>query len=114
MSVLPKKFQDSNYVKQKKLLVSQIGIPSQMVKADKLFTTCNDKRDPEGRKLKSISEKILIQMAAKGGATPWAVKNMVIDGNESMVVGFDTYHDTANKGTSYGAMVSSFNNLFTR
>ena len=29
-------------------------------------------------------------------------------------MGFDTYHDSVNKGTSVGALVSSTNNTFTK
>lgn len=32
----------------------------------------------------------------------------------TMVVGFDASHDTMNKGLSYGALVASLNNNFTR
>ena len=31
-----------------------------------------------------------------------------------MVMGFDTYHDSVNKGTSVGALVSSTNSTFTK
>lgn len=59
----------------------------------------------------SIATKVAIQMNCKMGGAPWAVpvplKNL-------MVVGFDVNHDTNQKERSFGALVASLNNSFSR
>jgi aubergine-like protein len=61
--------------------------------------------------LMSVATKIAIQMNVKMGGEVWAlevpVKNM-------MVVGIDTYHDSAKKGRSVGAFVASMNQRITK
>ena len=49
-------------------------------------------------------------MATKVGE-PWAVK---IPMKNTMVIGYDTYHDTLKKGVSVGAVVASMNNSMTK
>ncbi len=60
---------------------------------------------------RAMATKILIQMMSKMGGAPWNVK---IPTREIMVVGFDTYHDTATAGNSVGALVSSLDPEFSR
>ncbi len=46
------------------------------------------------------------------GGEPWAIKMPQIDG--LMVIGYDSWHDTTQKGTSVGAVVSTVNSTLTR
>ena len=50
-------------------------------------------------------------MACKLGGEPWAVD---IPLKKTMVVGYDTYHDTVDKKKSVGALVATLNDNFTR
>merc|ERR1719308_450164 len=50
-------------------------------------------------------------MNSKLGGEPWAVK---IPLKDTMVIGYDTYHDSAQKGRSVGAVVASMNSTFTK
>ena len=49
-------------------------------------------------------------MNAKLGGEPWAVKILM---KNTMVIGYDTYHDTLKSGVSVGAVVASMNNSTT-
>lgn len=60
---------------------------------------------------RSTATKVLIQMTTKLGGAPWSVK---IPMKNSMVVGFDTYHDSGNAGKSVGAIVASLDNDYSR
>ena len=50
-------------------------------------------------------------MNTKLGGEPWAVKMPMTD---TMVIGYDTYHDTVQKGRSVGAIVASMNASMTK
>ena len=50
-------------------------------------------------------------MNCKLGGEPWAVKMPL---KNTMVIGYDTYHDTVNKGKSVGAVVASLNQSMTK
>ena len=50
-------------------------------------------------------------MICKLGGEPWAVD---IPMKGTMVIGYDTYHDSAQKGRSAGALVASLNKTFTK
>lgn len=54
--------------------------------------------------VKSIATKILLQINAKLGGTPWHI-NIPLSG--LMTCGFDVTHDTSNKAHSFGAFVAS-------
>ena len=47
-------------------------------------------------------------MAAKLGAEPWAVP---IPLKDTMVIGYDSYHDSSTKGMAVGAVVSTINGV---
>ena len=64
---------------------------------------------PKG--LMSVATKVAIQMNCKLGGEPW---NVAIPLKNTMIMGFDTYHDTSKKGRSVGAVVSSLNDTFTK
>jgi aubergine-like protein len=59
----------------------------------------------------STATKVLIQMTSKMGGAPWKVS---IPLQKTMVIGFDTYHDTANAGSSVGALVASLDKDYSR
>jgi len=59
----------------------------------------------------SVATKVAIQMSCKLGGAPWAVK---IPLKKTMVIGYDTYHDTVNRAKSVGALVASLDDNFTR
>ena len=61
--------------------------------------------------LTNLLFQVVTQMATKLGGEPWAVE---IPFKGAMVVGYDTYHDSARRGESVGALVASVNNNFTR
>merc|ERR1712098_1016334 len=52
-----------------------------------------------------------LQMNCKLGGEPWAVK---IPMKDTMIIGYDTYHDTLHKGKSVGAVVASLNATCTK
>lgn len=61
--------------------------------------------------LMSVATKVAIQMNCKLGGEVWAVEVPLKD---LMVVGIDTYHDSAQKGMSACAFVASMNVTLTR
>jgi aubergine-like protein len=61
--------------------------------------------------LMSVCTKIGIQMACKMGGEAWALR---IPPKNVMVVGYDTYHDSTQRGKSVGGFVSSMNATLTR
>ena len=58
----------------------------------------------------SFANQVAFQMNAKLGGEPWAVKILMMN---TMVIGYDTYHDTLKSGVSVGAVVASMNNSTT-
>lgn len=63
------------------------------------------------KKSRSACQKIGIQVAAKIGGEPWWVD---IPLKKTMICGYDTYHDTARRGRSFGAFVASLNIHYSR
>lgn len=59
----------------------------------------------------SVASKIAIQMNCKLGGTPWSIG---VPLGDVMVVGYDVCRDTVNKKKSFGAMVATMNNIFSR
>merc|ERR1740131_810199 len=91
-----------HYAVIKKRLCLDVPTPSQVITA----TVFNK---PKG--LMSVATKVAVQMNCKLGGEPWAVKMPLKD---TMVIGYDTYHDTVSKGRSVGAVVASLNSTFTK
>lgn len=60
--------------------------------------------------LMSVATKIAIQLNCKLGGEVWALG---IPLNSFMVIGIDTYHDSAKKGRSVGGFVASMNKNLT-
>jgi len=101
MIVIPNNKGD-HYAAIKKKCCLEKPIPSQCVTGTVLSK-------PKG--LMSVATKVAIQMNTKLGGEPWAVK---IPLKDTMVIGYDTYHDSAQKGRSVGAVVASMNSTFTK
>ena len=64
---------------------------------------------PKG--LMSVATKVAVQMNCKLGGEPWSVR---IPMSGTMIIGYDTYHDTLHKGRSVGAVVASINPTCTK
>ncbi|XP_042859394.1 piwi-like protein 1, partial [Penaeus japonicus] len=80
----------------------KMGLPSQCVLSRTLF---------KKQRLMSVATKVAIQMNCKLGGEPW---NVAIPIKNAMVIGYDAYHDKATRGASYGAVISSINQAWTR
>jgi aubergine-like protein len=59
----------------------------------------------------SVATKIAIQLNVKMGGEVWALE---VPMKNTMIIGIDTYHDSAKKGRSVGAFIASMNATFTR
>merc|ERR1719260_72120 len=101
MVVIPNNKGDHYAVVKKKCCIDK-PIPSQVMTATVLSK-------PKG--LMSVATKVALQMNCKLGGEPWAVK---IPLKNTMVIGYDTYHDSLHKDKSVGAVVASVNNTFTK
>ena len=77
----------------------------------------------------TVATKVALQMNCKMGGEPWAVKipmkvssgscshsnlDLSLPVQDTMVIGYDTYHDTAKKGRSVGAIVATMNQALTK
>jgi len=104
LAVVPKVAEEM-YAALKKLMLIKCPMVNQVITAQKILN--------KSEKYASFGTKILVQMAAKLGAKPWAVK---IPPKNLMVAGFDTYHkkDGDRRGRSFGAFTASLDPLFGR
>ncbi|KAK3090400.1 hypothetical protein FSP39_011581 [Pinctada imbricata] len=93
---------DDRYSAIKKLCCVDCPVPSQVI----ISKTIGDER-----KLRSVSQKIALQMNCKLGGELWAVD---IPMKNLMVVGIDVYHDAARHRTSIAGFVASTNKNCTR
>ncbi|KAG8178643.1 hypothetical protein JTE90_010554 [Oedothorax gibbosus] len=93
---------DDRYSAVKKLCCIERPVPSQVI---------NLKTISDGRKLRSVVQKIALQMNCKLGGELWAVP-IPLEG--LMVCGMDTYHDNSNGRRSVLAFVASINQNRTR
>lgn len=84
----------------KKFLLTEFPIPSQVI----LTSTIQ-----RGKNLRSIISKVLIQMNAKLGGTPWAVDNLPFMKEPTMICGMDVFHSTALGKKSVLALTASMN-----
>ena len=99
------KVHDEMYAALKKLMLIKCPMINQIITAQRILSK------PD--KYSSFATKIVVQMAAKLGAKPWAVK---IPPKNVMVAGFDTYHnkDGDRRGQSFGAFTASLDPTFGR
>ena len=89
----------------KKFLLTEFPIPSQVV----LIPTIQ-----AGKNLRSIINKILIQLCAKVGGTPWSVAEFPFIDQPTMVVGIDVFHKTSMKKDSLLAFCGTVNRYLSR
>nr|AWH61378.1 putative piwi-1 [Actinia equina] len=93
---------DDRYAAVKKLCCVESPIPSQVINARTIS---------QANKLRSVTQKIALQINVKLGGTLWEVE---IPSKSLMVVGIDVYHDAARGGRSVGGVVCSINQSLTR
>ena len=88
----------------KRFLLTEYPIPSQVI----LTSTIQ-----RGKNLRSIISKVLIQMNAKVGGTPWAVDNLPFMDQPTMICGMDVFHNPALGKKSVLALTASMNQSAT-
>ncbi|XP_062399032.1 piwi-like protein 2 [Sardina pilchardus] len=93
---------DDLYNAIKKLCCVQSPIPSQAINARTIS---------QPQKLRSVAQKILLQMNCKLGGELWSVN---IPLKQLMVIGVDVHHDTSKKCRSVMGFVASLNSTLTR
>ena len=93
---------DDRYSAVKTLLTAQAAVPSQMIN----FRTISN-----SIKLRSVTQKIALQINCKMGGELWAVN---IPSKTMMVCGVDVYHDPTRRGQSVVGFVASVNAAMTR
>ena len=69
------------YKEIKEFLFKEIPVPAQVVLASTIS---------KGKNLRSICNKILIQMNAKLGGIPWSVTNMPFTDKPTQLIAYDT------------------------
>ena len=89
----------------KRLLIKEIPVPSQVV-------ICNT--IAKGKNVRSICNKILIQICAKIGGEPWAINQMPFMNKPTMICGMDVYHKAGSGNKSILAFSASLNQTATR
>lgn len=93
---------DDRYAAVKRVLCSEIPLPSQVIHSKTLRNETKNR---------SIVQKIVLQMNCKMGGTLWGIK---IPLKKTMICGIDTHHETGHKGLTVGGFVASLNPEFTR
>jgi len=93
------------YDEVKRFLLAEFPVPSQAV----LTGTIS-----RGKNLRSIVNKILIQINAKIGGIPWAVDNLPLLNKPAMVCGMDVFHCTSLGKKSVLALTASMNSTATK
>lgn len=63
------------------------------------------------KNMRSVATKVAIQLNCKLGGEAWCLE---IPLSNTMVIGYDTYHDAGARNRSAGAFVASLNRTFTR
>ncbi|XP_015269670.1 PREDICTED: piwi-like protein 2 [Gekko japonicus] len=94
---------DDLYGAIKKLCCVQSPVPSQVINARTITTQPN--------KLRSIAQKVLLQINCKLGGELWGVD---IPLKQLMVIGMDVYHDPSRGKRSVVGFVASINHTLTR
>lgn len=94
----PGKYQrEDRYSACKRLYSCDMPVPCQFIRCGTVGNL---------RKIRSITQKIAIQMLAKVGGQPWAMKFPM---KKFMIIGIDTYHDTIDRKKSCVGFVASMN-----
>jgi aubergine-like protein len=84
----------------KRLLLTKIPVPSQVVLSNTIA---------KGKNVRSICNKILIQICAKIGGEPWAVSDLPFFDKPTMICGLDVYHKVGGGKRSILAVTASIN-----
>lgn len=93
---------DDRYSAVKKLCCVESPVPSQVI---------NAKTISQQNKLRSVTQKVALQINCKLGGELWALE---IPLKSLMVIGIDVYHDASRGGRSVGGFVASMNKSLTR
>lgn len=93
------------YNECKKLLVAQCPIPCQVILTSTVAA---------GKNMRSIVNKLLMQICAKVGGTPWSVSDFPFTEKPTMLVGIDVFHNTIIKKDSQLAFCATMNKYFSR
>jgi aubergine-like protein len=94
------------YTEIKRLLIRDRPVPSQVVLLKTILA---------GKGLRSICNKILIQICAKIGGIPWTISHLPFTDRPTMMVGIDVYHKTTNqKKNSILAFCATVDRYFTK
>lgn len=89
----------------KRYLITKRPIPSQVV----LTSTANSDKG-----LRSICNKILVQICAKVGGVPWNVNNLPLSEVPTMIVGIDVFHKMSTHKKSLLAFTATMNREFSK
>ncbi|NP_001098067.2 piwi-like protein Ago3 isoform X1 [Bombyx mori] len=92
---------DDRYAAIKKVCCADNPVPSQVINARTLMNT---------NKIRSITQKILLQLNCKLGGTLWSIS---IPFKSAMIVGIDSYHDPSRRNRSVCSFVASYNQSMT-
>ncbi|XP_013180171.1 PREDICTED: protein argonaute-3 [Papilio xuthus] len=92
---------DDRYSAIKKICCVDNPVPSQVINARTIMNS---------QKIRSITQKILLQMNCKLGGTLW---NISIPLKSAMIIGIDSYHDASRKKKSVCAFIASYNQTMT-
>lgn len=88
---------EDRYSACKRLYSCEIPVPCQFIRSGTISNP---------RKIRSICQKIVIQILSKVGGQPWAMKFPM---KSFMIVGMDVYHDTVDRNKSCVGFVASMN-----
>ncbi|EFO84985.1 hypothetical protein CRE_03804 [Caenorhabditis remanei] len=99
----------TRYDSLKKYLCVECPIPNQCINLRTLAGKASD--GGENKNFGSIVLKIFLQMICKTGGALWKVN---IPLTETMIVGYDLYHDSTLKGKTVGACVSTTTGDYTK
>ncbi|CAK73120.1 unnamed protein product (macronuclear) [Paramecium tetraurelia] len=94
------------YTDIKRYLINDCPIASQVI----LSSTLNQ---PKG-KVKTICNKLLVQICAKVGGTPWGVSELPFTDQPTMICGMDVYHSTGKAKKSMLSFVSTEDEFFSK
>ncbi|CAK1555842.1 unnamed protein product [Leptosia nina] len=93
---------DDRYAAIKRICCSDNAVPSQVINARTIMNQ---------QKIRSVTQKILLQVNCKLGGTLW---NIHIPLKSVMVVGIDAYHDPSRKKRSVFSFVASYSQSLTQ
>ena len=93
------------YSSIKKFLITKCPIPSQIVLSGTIS---------KGKNLRSIVNKILIQICAKVGGEPWAVDNLPCSNAPTMLCGIDYFSKQGKDSKTLLGFAATYNKTFTK